>query len=91
MIETIQNLEGKLGTVQSLIGEIGFGVRTLQVIDHYLDKTDLVIVFEDNSKIRIDISEYLDENGELDELTVSKIEELIVSYFENKTIEEVEK
>lgn len=31
------------------------------------------------------------QGGELDELTVSKIEELIVSYFENKTIEEVEK
>lgn len=31
------------------------------------------------------------QGGELDELTVSKIEELIVSYFENKTVEEVEK
>lgn len=31
------------------------------------------------------------QGGELDELTISKIEELIVSYFENKTIEEVEK
>lgn len=31
------------------------------------------------------------QGGELDELTISKIEELIVSYFENKTIEEVER
>lgn len=30
------------------------------------------------------------QGGELDELTISKIEELIVSYFENKTVEEVE-
>lgn len=30
------------------------------------------------------------QSGELDELTISKIEELIVSYFENKTVKEVE-
>lgn len=30
------------------------------------------------------------QGGELDELTISKIEELIVSYFENKTVKEVE-
>lgn len=30
------------------------------------------------------------QGGQLDKLTVSKIEELIVSYFENKTVEEIE-
>jgi hypothetical protein len=74
--------------IQSLIGTIGVGIRTIQIKKHYLEGTNLILVLEDNSKISIDISEYIEVNGEL---TVAKIEELIVSYFENKTIEEVEK
>lgn len=48
------------------------------------------IILSDLEKTLQDILAVI-RGGELDELTISKIEELIVSYFENKTIEEVER
>lgn len=50
----------------------------------------LKIKDENGKWIRLPYIIKIIQGGELDELTISKIEELIVSYFENKTVKEVE-
>lgn len=61
----------------------------VNVKEHYLDGTDLIIELSNNQTLVIDISEYIDNTNKIE--TVAEVEQLIVSYLENKTIEEVEK
>lgn len=60
----------------------------VKVKEHYLDGTDLIIELSNNQTLVIDISEYIDNTNKIE--TVEEIEQLIVSYLENKTIGEVE-
>lgn len=59
----------------------------VKVKEHYLDGSNLVVKLSNNQTLIIDISKYINNN---DTETVEQIEELIVSYLENKTIGEVE-
>lgn len=61
----------------------------VNVEKHYLDGTNLIIELSNNQILIIDVSDYI--NGDVNIQTVEEIEKLLVSYFESKTIEEVEK
>jgi hypothetical protein len=60
----------------------------VKVKEHYLDGTNLVIELSNNQTLIIDISEYINNENKIE--TVAQIEQLIVSYLENKTVKEVE-
>lgn len=63
------------------------GVEEVTVTNHYLEGQNVVIILSDGTKLIIDISEYINNNNIG---TIAEIEQLIVSYFENKTVKEVE-
>lgn len=58
------------------------------VKEHYLDGTNLVIELSNNQNLIIDVSEYINNDNKTE--TIEEIENLVVSYFENKTVKEVE-
>jgi hypothetical protein len=83
VIETIQSLIGNISSNECLEGNIGVGIRTIQIKEHYLEDTNLILVFEDNSKISIDISEYIKTNGELTEEQIKAINEMVCEISNN--------
>lgn len=92
--ETLKQNNSRLNTNNIDLSSILNAINKLptsgevKVKEHYLDGTDLIIELSNNQTLVIDISEYIDNNNTE---TVEQIEKIIVSYLENKTIEEVEK
>ena len=92
--KTLQQNNSRLNTNNISLSSILNTINNLpssgevNIKEHYLDDSNLVIKLSNNQTLIIDISEYINNENQTE--TVAQIEELIVSYLENKTIEEVE-
>lgn len=103
--DEIVEVDNRIPVLDKLINEVNKLKQDIEngdfdgkgsIIDVLVDGKSVVnegVAYIDLSSLEKTLQDILTtiQGGELDELTVSKIEELIVSYFENKTIEEVEK